>query len=156
MSRWTRNKTTADDWDTQGQLWGFARRLKHVQIEQDDALAVIPRYDTTQTLFYVDPPYLSATRGRRWRRSAYLHEYTEEQHRLLASALHRVRGMVVLSGYFSELYDQLYGDWSLYRRVAHKDNGTQREAVECLWLSPNVKAWQLSLFGELEGGEAFA
>jgi DNA adenine methylase len=38
------------------------RRLERVQIENDDWRAVISRYDSAETLFFLDPPYIPATR----------------------------------------------------------------------------------------------
>jgi DNA adenine methylase len=72
-------------------LRAIAARFKLVQIEQDQALAVIARYDAPEVLHYVDPPYLQAARGDRWAR--YAHEMTEADHRALAEALGAVRGM---------------------------------------------------------------
>ena len=40
-----------------------------------DALQVMSRYDTPDTLHYVDPPYVQSTRGNRVR---YAHEYDQQ------------------------------------------------------------------------------
>jgi len=61
----------------------------------------------------------------------------ERDHRRLAELLHGVRGMVILSGYPSPLYDELYSDWHRVERRVIAD--CQRTAVEVLWLSPNVR-----------------
>lgn len=137
MSRATRSLTPADDWENTFHLWSVAKRLKKVQIESGDALTIIERYDEPTTLFYVDPPYVQSTRGERWANAAYANEYTNDQHRQLAGALRSVKGMVILSGYPSDLYDELYGDWQKVERKASKDNGAKM-ATECLWLSPAV------------------
>lgn len=137
MSRNTRSQTPVDDWNNHNHLWAVAERLKKVQVESGDAVTIIKRYDEPTTLFYVDPPYVQDTRGRRWARSAYVHEYTDDQHRHLASVLRTARGMVVISGYPSPLYEGLYGDWRKVQRKASKDNGA-KSAIECLWLSPST------------------
>jgi DNA adenine methylase len=42
----------------------------------------------------------------------YVHEFaSEDDRRRLSEALHASRAMVLLSGYHSPLYDELYGDW---------------------------------------------
>ena len=41
----------------------IVQRLLRVQIENAPALEVIARYDSPETLFYCDPPYLHGTRG---------------------------------------------------------------------------------------------
>lgn len=150
MSRATRATTPVDDWNNHGHLWSVVERLKRVQFECDDALRVIERFDEPQTLFYVDPPYVARTRGNRWGTSAYCYEYTDQDHRRLAEALHGVAGMVIVSGYPSALYDELYAGWRVVTRRESKDNGV-RAATECLWLSPRVSAWQPSMFEIIEG-----
>lgn len=135
MSRRKRSRTHVYDWNNNQHLWTVARRLKEVQIENRDALAVIERYDEPTTLFYIDPPYIQDSRGKQWKRAAYACEYTDEQHRQLSGVLHSVKGMVILSGYQSKLYDELYGDFPKVERKACKDNGV-KEVVECLWMKP--------------------
>ena len=38
-------------------------RLQRVQIENAPAIDVIRRYDTADTVFYLDPPYVHSARG---------------------------------------------------------------------------------------------
>jgi DNA adenine methylase len=124
-----------------GNLRDCALRLAHVQIECDDVLAVIARYDTPHTLFYLDPPYLATTRRRP--DHGYRHEMGAAAHEQLADALHRIRGMAAISGYRSSLYDQLFAGWERRERTA-VDAAAQRRR-ECLWLSPSCARRQLSL-----------
>jgi DNA adenine methylase len=120
---------------TAAHLAAIAQRLKRVQIEHDDALAVIARYDTPETLHYLDPPYLRATRSAT-SSGRYAHDLSEADHRALAELLHRLQGMVVLSGYPSQLYEQLYAKagWERVDRQARTDKARPR--VESLWLNP--------------------
>jgi DNA adenine methylase len=71
----------------------IAARLLRVQIEHDDAINVIRRYDSPNTLFYCDPPYPHETRGDE---NAYAYEMTNTQHEQLAEVLTRVQGKVAL------------------------------------------------------------
>jgi DNA adenine methylase len=115
----------------------IVERLRGVVIENRDALELIPRLDDVDTLFYGDPPYPMGTRSAvRWESDrSYRHELTDEQHRELAQVLRSVRGMVVLSGYGCELYDEeLYPDWHRTTRAALADGARAR--TECLWLNP--------------------
>ncbi len=118
---------------TAAHLRAIAARLKHVQIEHADALAVIARYDSPGTLHYVDPPYVRAARNPR-SQSRYAHDLSDADHRALAALLHQVQGMVVLSGYPSELYAELYDDWQRLDRHARDDAGGAR--IESLWRNP--------------------
>lgn len=137
-SGWRRTKNPyqarpIEAWQTVDQLYAIAARLRQVQIECDDALNVICRYDRPDALFYVDPPYLAETRGR-WAKTGYAVELNENSHRQLADALRSVRGMVILSGYPSDLYSDLYSDWRTEMRQSRADGGLAR--TEVLWLNP--------------------
>ena len=138
MSRNTRSQTPVYDWNNNQHLWAVVGRLKEVQIENGDALTIIKRYDTPETLYYIDPPYIQNSRGKRWGSAAYVNEYKDEQHWRLSDVLHSLKGMAILSGYPSALYDELYKDWWKVERKACKDNGV-KAAVECLWLSPSCR-----------------
>ncbi len=141
----TRGKSILTDWNSVDSLWPLVMRLKEVQIECDDALRVIERFDRPDTLFYVDPPYVASTRSLRWRDKAYHCEIDDEYHRRLAGILRDIAGMAVVSGHPCALYDDLYQGWQMRQRTVPTDfSGT---SVECLWLSPNTvaRATQISL-----------
>lgn len=123
-------------WNKTEHLWGIARRLKQVQIECDDAFKVIQRFDSPETLFYIDPPYVHSTRYEDSHRKGYSVEMSDNDHIALGQLLNSVKGMVVLSGYPSELYQQLYHDWQYISRESQDINSKLQ--TECLWLSPNL------------------
>lgn len=81
----------------------IGERLLRVQIENRPAIDVIRLYDSPQTLFYCDPPYLHETRGDS---SAYGFEMDESQHRELAQVLGKVQGKAAISGYRCDLMDE--------------------------------------------------
>jgi len=119
-------------------LHAVAARFKRVQIECDQALAVIGRYDHPGVLHYCDPPYWDPTADLH---SRYAHELaTEADHRALAEALGGCRGMVVLSGRPSALYAELYDQagWRRIERSSLLDSG--RTGTEALWLNPAAAA----------------
>ena len=136
----------AHDWDNYPKQLGFAiRRLKSVVIENRPAVDLIQIHDGDDTLFYVDPPYVHTTRGRRRTSSdthsarfAYNHEMTDEDHSALAEVLHQAAGAVVLSGYPSVLYEDLYGDWTKVERTALADGARKR--TEALWLNQKASS----------------
>ncbi len=78
-------------------------RLMRTQIECDDWRKVLRRYDTPETLFYLDPPYVPVTR----RSGNYQHELTELDHVELVEHCLTLEGRVLLSGYPSEVYKPL-------------------------------------------------
>ncbi len=110
----------------------IAQRLLRVQIEHAPAIEVIQRYDSPETLFYCDPPYLHDSRGDS---NAYAHEMTNNEHRQLAQILHHVRGKVALSGYRSDLMDELYSDWTRIEAPAKLCHSTKTPRQEVLWVN---------------------
>jgi len=120
-------------------LYQIAERLRGVFIEQADALELIRRYDNPRAVFYVDPPYVAATR-KRMKDSAYRYEMTDDQHRQLAAALHDCRGMVVLSGYDNPIYRELFGRWPRLDRQARTNGNAPGTVTESLWLNPAAHA----------------
>jgi DNA adenine methylase len=136
-------------WNNVRPLEAIAERLKQVLIESDDALSVIERFDSPDTLFYVDPPYLMSTRSERWRKNGYQHEMTDEQHMELAAALRMIRGMAIVSAYQCPEYDRWYAGW---RRVSTGNQNAAAQAVtESLYISPRAadRARQLSMSMEV-------
>lgn len=117
-------------------LAAVAARLRDVQIDNYPALKILEGYDTPQTLFYCDPPYVHETRSES-HKIEYHGEMTEQDHIELAAALHKVAGKVALSGYRCKLYDDLYNDW--YRvdmptiSMVSDKAGEGRDRIESLW-----------------------
>ncbi|WP_217497400.1 DNA adenine methylase [Trinickia violacea] len=110
-------------------------RLQGCVIENRDAFGLICEQDSPETLFYLDPPYVASTRDKG---TDYRFELTDEQHRELAELLRGVRGMVVLSGYRSALYDELYASWHHVDCATMADGARAR--VETLWINPACSA----------------
>lgn len=112
-------------------------RLQSVHIEHLDWREVLRRYDTPDTLFYCDPPYVQTTRGAH----RYQHELTEADHADLVAALQDARGRVVLSGYAHAVYTPLeVAGWQRqdFAAFAHAaDISVAR--VESVWMSPTCR-----------------
>ena len=140
-----------------------AGRLTDVQIESKPAIEVIQIHDRDTATFYVDPPYPHTTRGND---QSYHLEMTEEDHRELASVLSDCEGYVALSGYNSDLYEELYSDWYRYterEKSASEGEGKRREVLWTNydadelggrkigdWPEPTRKGKQLTLTGAVE------
>lgn len=114
-------------------------RLRGVVIENRDAHEVLIAHDGPDTLHYCDPPYVHATRSTMMHsRRCYNYEMTDDDHRRLAEILHELTGMVILSGYASALYDELYGHWWSTERPTFADGARPR--VESLWINDAAMA----------------
>lgn len=136
--------------DLVDQLDAVADRLRRVVVEHRDALDCIRAYDGPDAVIYCDPPYLADTRAST---RVYAHETADEaHHRDLAAALHECAGTVLLSGYPSPLYDELYADWWRVEQTVHRPatNRRGRSGVErgreVIWSNRRLAADQADLF----------
>jgi len=135
-------------------------RLKRVQVEQQDFRIILERYDTPDTLFYLDPPYVSSTR----KDGGYAHELTDADHAELVDALLKLKGKALLSGYPNALYDRLVVagwqrvQWQTVSSAAGRTRATGIQGAgastrlqartECAWISPSALL-QARLFDEV-------
>lgn len=115
-----------------------AERMRTVQIEHDTAWSVMERYDSPETVFYVDPPYvrstLSAGKG-------YRHDFADADHHRLAELLDSRQGMVILSGFDSPLYQELFGHWDRREKQAltvGRSAAGRVHRTEVVWLNAAV------------------
>jgi DNA adenine methylase len=119
------------------QLPFIIERFRRVQILNRPAIEVIRTWDSPETLMYADPPYLHETRHES-SRDVYGVEMTEEDHRELAAVLNDVKARVVLSGYPSPLYEELYRGWrTVTFDIANHAAGGRAKArkQETLWMN---------------------
>lgn len=126
----------------------YTERLRGVNIEHRDALEVIAQHDSKHTLFYVDPPYMAETRKAIAKESRttkmYTHDLVTADHEKLLAALKTLKGMTVISGYPSDLYDSALSGW---RRMEKPSFDYGRNArTEVIWLSPNITPKRRELF----------
>lgn len=80
------------------------RRLMNVQIDSRDAVGLIRYWDSDETTFYLDPPYVAGTRRDA---NVYEVEATDDHHGELVRTILGCRGAVVLSGYGHPIYKPL-------------------------------------------------
>ncbi len=79
------------------------KRIMRVEIEHSDFRKIFSTYDTTNTLFYCDPPYVHDTRSG----IRYKHDMTDKDHEELVKILLNIKGMAILSGYNHPIYEPL-------------------------------------------------
>lgn len=155
-TRWSTGASTNGTKINIGHLWQDSRRLQGVKITNLDAFDAIARVQDADTLMYVDPPYLGSVRKSKDSRTAnpkesmprrqYAHEFlSEEEHRRLGRLLIKSPAMVVLSGFASPLYAELF-DVQGWKTVSRRANG----GVEMLWLNhvaqkqlPQLALWEV-------------
>lgn len=132
-------------------MMAAAQRLAGVIIENRDALETIDAYGCEpDAVLYLDPPYVRASRADHG--AQYAHEFdTDDEHRALAARLLASPSAVILSGYHSDLYDELYGDWfttsrTSTRRSGNRSSAEHPESTEVLWSNrPLITEQRLAL-----------
>jgi DNA adenine methylase len=132
------NTLPVHDWTTLPlAIERISNRLQGVIIENQDAVAVMKQHDAPDALHYIDPPYVSQARAYGYK-SVYRHEMTDEQHVAMLDEIQKLKGMVVISGYSNEIYNQALSEWASIKRMSSAGGGKEgtlpREEV--LWLSP--------------------
>jgi len=76
--------------------------MKISEILNEDYKEVIKKYDSKDTFFYLDPPYMG-------REKYYInHDFDENSHYELSSILNRIEGRFALSYYYFDGIEELY------------------------------------------------
>ncbi|KQZ96826.1 hypothetical protein ASD74_06100 [Rhizobium sp. Root564] len=135
-------------------------RLRDVVIENRPATEIMARHDSLDTLHYVDPPYMPETRSNKSRKGgasyhSYRFELSTSDHVDLLAFLRGLKGMVVLSGYPTALYDESLPGWHRLEKNAFADGAAKR--TEVLWLNRScldrLQQRSLPLLHDLEAAE---
>jgi DNA adenine methylase len=119
-------------------------RFRNVQVENQDWYDCVMDYDSPDTIFYLDPPYVDANRG------TYKDEMTVDDHRKLIDTVFSLKGFVAVSGYPNPLYDNQPWDskhkWDVFISIksaayTEGNNKANLEGIEergynteCLWI----------------------
>jgi len=121
-----------------------AKRLLKVQIECLDFEKVLELYDTKDTLFYCDPPYIGVARY-------YNKIFSLKDHLRLAEILNNIKGKVILSYYPHRLLDDLYAGWNrkivevnIFSQPTLPEDKKRRKATELLLYNYKLKERQLN------------
>lgn len=115
-------------------LSAICQRLQGVIIENKNALAVMRAHDAETTLHYIDPPYMPEARvqGNRY----YNYEMTAQGHEQLLAVAGTMTGMVMISGYDSELYNDMLRGWRKTVKGSRISAGRGTKVrTECLWVN---------------------
>ncbi len=124
-------------WSAIDMLPEIINRVRRVQILCQPALEAIRRFDHPECLIYCDPPYVHSTRQEN-SRNIYHAEMIDDEHRDLAMALKKCKSKVIISGYPSLLYSELFDDWrtATFEIANHAAGGNRKgRETECLWMN---------------------
>lgn len=107
-----------------------AERLRGVQIENRPAVEVIERFNSKNVLIYLDPPYMPETR----RGKQYMYEmYDKKSHIELLEVAKRHKGQVLISGYDSEIYNDMLKSWNREEITCYSQANSKKR--EILWMN---------------------
>lgn len=128
----------------------YTNRFRNIQVDCRPAIEILKYWDSEETTFYCDPPYLPTTRYKGGKTN-YDHEMTIEDHETLCKTLLTCQGAVVLSGYSNELYDSMFADWDKKEKDVQcscagrvKNSGLQGKGnanlprTEVVWRNPKA------------------
>lgn len=113
------------------------QRFQNVLIENRPAIEVLQQHDRSDTLHFVDPPYVLGTRVLQANgRGYYRHEMTDDDHLELLGILLELDGMVVVSGYETELYNDVLAGWETYSTKSRISAGRGTALrTEVVWIN---------------------
>ena len=108
--------------------------MKPLYLVNEDGIEFLTKCSCCQdpdTLIYCDPPYLMETR--KSKRALYRFEMTTEQHIELLNTIMNLKCMVMISGYYSDLYAKTLTGWRSVTFQAQTRGG--RTATEWVWMN---------------------
>lgn len=114
-------------------IWRVSKRLKDVKLYCQSFETFIPLFDSPQTIFYCDPPYLHETRTAK---KVYINEMDKSAHITLLDLLVSCKGKALVSGYRSQLYDDALRHWNRVEKQVKNNSGQNKkkqERIEVLW-----------------------
>lgn len=110
--------------------------LERCTIEQDDAFAVIQRYDASETFHFIDPPYVGFNMGH------YGNMFSKEDMQRLLDLLVKIKGKFMLTMYPDEIISQYVSanGWHINKieRCVTAANTKRRKQEE--WMILNYEA----------------
>ena len=141
VSNWSRTFTSdrTRKWNYRINCLGdWLNRLLRVNIDNDCALKVIKYWDSPDTTFYLDPPYVLHTRMK----GIYSHEQEDNFHEKLIDLIVSCQGAITLSGYEHPIYNRLDDSgWErfeieTFNFMSRAKSGERSSRTEILWKNP--------------------
>ena len=113
----------------------IAQRLRHVQVMNMDAIDFLNKFNQDpDSLIYFDPPYPQKSRTGRFYGD---YELFENLHEPSADILRQSPASVIVSGYRSEEYDELYQGWKRIDKTNYVQGNKKR--IESIWINEKVE-----------------
>lgn len=131
----------ATDWvNLPERIMQAAERLRGVQIENRPAVELIERFNYSNVLVYLDPPYMPETRhGKQYRYEMF----DEKSHVELLETAKAHKGPVLISGYDSRLYNDMLQGWNREETTCYSQVCSKKKEV--LWMNFEPEGKQMEL-----------
>lgn len=147
VSGWRASKninTAVDYQNALKKLTAFEERWRHVMIECVDFRRIFEIYDSPDTVFVVDPPYVG-------KENQYKGNFSYQDHVDLAEILSSIQGKAIVTYYECDLVNHLYSDWNRVRTDGYVGSSVvkkqkKRKKEKELILMNFEEMQQLSLF----------
>lgn len=104
----------------------WAKRLKETFIFNKLPLKIIKSFNEENVLLYCNPPYLHETKVLK---TVYSSDMSTDDHIELSHALNSFNGKAIISGYSSPLYNRLYKNWNIEKKVMT----SKEKKTEVIW-----------------------
>lgn len=129
------------------------KRIKNLIIENQDCLVVAKKWDSDESLFYWDNPYLKETRVTF---NDYANEMTDEQHQNSLDFITSCKGSVIMSGYYHKMYVDALEENGFTRidipthsrGSLSNGKGKDSKRTECIWINFPIENSIQPLFGK--------
>lgn len=110
-------------------LPGIVDRFRSVQIENRDFKFILNKYDTADTLFYLDPPYDQQLRSS----TKYEFDFVNQDFFDLQYHTKNLKGKCAISGYDTPFMSEVFKHFNKHIGPQRKNHRSTKEAKECLW-----------------------
>lgn len=107
-------------------------RLKNAYISNEDAIKCIERWDSADTFFYCDPPYIDTDCG-------HYSGYTKDKYQLLIKTLENCKGKALVSGYENDIVPNTWKRHKFHARSSisnNTKNGKYDSRIEVVFEKP--------------------
>jgi DNA adenine methylase len=122
----------------------IVERLRKIQITNFDFRVIFEKFDSPNTIFYCDPPYMHDVRCNN---NDYEFEMSQQDHIELLNLAMSAKGKVAISGYDNELYNDLLKGFHKSIGPVKKVTLFHSERQEILWTNYDpLEAFGQSLF----------
>lgn len=131
----------AKDWtELPDRIIKAAERLRGVQIENRPAIELLTRFNHKNVLVYLDPPYMPQVRhGKQYK----CEMYDKNSHAELLEAAKSHKGPLLISGYETELYNDMLKGWHREETTCYSQVGSKKKEV--LWMNFEPGGHQLNI-----------